>query len=212
VRRHEALRRDAGARLAGWLAAVEQVHPASWQEPAELPDQARAESEHWCDEVFAPRANPHDAESARRAVHRGALHLIRYAFAAGGLDLTVIEGRNFLLVRVDRRSLDLLAFPAEARPAAVARAAEAIFRAAPRFRHCRPIGEGGCFCSDARADPLAIAAWSQRAEGGVKGGELWFAVYKRPSQRLGFAHGGQWFDDTGEAVRTRARRDAPRSR
>jgi hypothetical protein len=212
VRKHEALRRDAGARLAGWLEAVDGVCSSDWEEPADLPDHVRAESEHWCDEVFHPRANPHDREGARRAVHRGELHLIRHAFTAGGLDLTVFEGRNFLLVRVDRRSLDLLSFPADARPAAVARVAEAIFRTSPRFRFCQSIGEGAHFCSAARTDPLALAVWCARADGGVRNGELWFAVYKKPSQLLGFAHGGQWFDDTGEAVRARARRAAPQSR
>jgi hypothetical protein len=213
-----ALRREAGFRIDAWLAAVDDVAPSEWKpiaDIAELPAQARAESRYWCDQIFCPGANPYEAPCVTRAVRCGAgsaPDLLRHDYAAEGLLLHVIEGRNFLLVHVDRKSLDVPALPEGERAAAVSRVAQTIFRAPLSFCHCAPPDDGALFCTDACADPLLAASWAERAEGGVRRGELWFACYKRVSQLVGFWNPAQWFCDEGCGVRRAMRRAAPRRR
>ena len=77
----------------------------------------------------------------------------------------------------------------------MARAAAAIVREPLRFEHCTPVADGSLFCTDADVDPRLLASWAERAEGGIRGGELWFVCYKRTSQQVGFANPAQWFSD-----------------
>lgn len=218
---HEALQREVGTRVAGWLAAVESIPSRAFTAIAggdDLPAQARADSYYWCDEVFSPEANPHDAPGARHGVHfatRSTPDLLRHEYTVQGLGLTVIEGRNFILVHVDPRSVGILALPRAARAAAIHRAASTIFRAppggaAPSFQVPRDIDEGVCFSTDDRAEPLLLAAWSERVEGGIRGRRLYFLCYKKMARRVGFASEEHWFDDASRGSPRAARRRRPR--
>ncbi|APR84522.1 Hypothetical protein A7982_09871 [Minicystis rosea] len=197
----EPIRCEAGTRLAAWLAAVDAVTPNQWAslpDLGELPPHVLADSVYWCDHVLLPDVNPHDVAGAVHAVRCGdgaSLDLIRHVYTAKGLDLDLVEGRNFVLVRVGRRSLDLLALPEDERADAVARVTEAIFREPLSFNHCEPLANQASFCSNKEIDPRVLASWTQRAEGGVRSGELWFIAYKRVSQIVGFANATQWFSD-----------------
>jgi hypothetical protein len=193
--------REAAERVATWLGAVDRAREHGYSEIqslSEIPAHARRDSEFWCDEILAPAANPHDAEGARHRVCRatGDLpDLVEHELSVGDLALTMTEGRNFLLVRVHQRSLDLLALPEGERQAAIVRAAATIFREPLAFSSCASVGEGSTFCTDASVDPMTLASWASRAEGIVKGGELSFLCYKKCPQRLGFANACQWFED-----------------
>lgn len=192
----EARRREAAARIDRWLAAVDRAVRKGFVTVAraeELPAGARAQSEFWCDEVLRPEANPHDREGARRGVHR-APDLLRHAYTARGLGLTVTEGRNFLLIEIDPRSLDLLALPPERRAEAVHRAAAAILRAPAPFQLPAEIGEGARFSTDDGAEPLLLSAWHRRVEGGVRRGRLYFLCYKKAGKMLGFAREERWLE------------------
>jgi len=191
---------------------VERVAPGDFTPiaaTAELGEQARAESIYWCDEVFRPEANPHDAPGARHAYHRaprGAPDLVRHEYTAGGLALTVIESRSFLLVRVDPGSLDVLALPPPARAAALHDTARAIFRATqagrpPSFPAPGAMEEGARLSTNERADPLLLAGWGDRIEAGVRGGALYFLCYKKAAQRVGFASGERWLGDAPGGTR-----------
>ena len=204
--------REAAARVERWLAAVERVAPGDFTAVAAsdaLPEQARAESFYWCDEVFSPEANPHDAPGRPARVPPRPERTRRTWCATttrrSALGLTVIEGRSFLLVRVDPRSLDVLALAPPARPSALHDVARRIFRAPRGGRaHTFPapgaIQEGARFSTDDRADPMLLAAWDGRIEAGVRGGALYFLCYKKAAQRVGFASGERWL---GDAPRTR---------
>jgi hypothetical protein len=215
----EALQREAGARIARWLAAVDRAPPGSFTTVADfaaIPEQARAESYYWCDEVLSPDVSPHDAPGVRHG-HRRATgsspDLICHAYTAKGLGITVIEGRSFLLVEVDRESVDVLALPPAARAAAIHRVAGALLRT-PRdgralsFRVPDEIDEGARFSTDEGADPLLLAAWSDRVEGGVRGGRIFFLCYKKRAQEVGLAGDHRWFDDPAPRVRRPRRRAA----
>lgn len=209
---------ESGSRLEAWIRAVERAGEHGFEEIEgldALPEHARSESEFWCDEILTPLANPHDAPGARHRICRATddiPDLIGHDLRAGDLSISVIEGRNFLWVRVDRGSLDLLAIPPLERPAAVARVAAALFKAPLDFG-CDAIGEGSMLCTDPAVDPRHLSSWAGRAEGLIRRGELWFVCYKRCPSRLGFANACQWFSDDGSvkpprrpAARRRARR------
>lgn len=200
--------REAASRVAAWVAAVERVgEEQGWilADPSQIPAHVAADSQHWCDRVLAEGVSPHDAGEVRRFVHRGEVELLRYDYTAAGLFLTLVESRNALLLRVDPRSLDILAVPEADRPAAVARAAASLFRAPLRFEGCAVEGAGTLFCTDVTADPALAASWSARADGVCSGGALWFVCYKRIGQMVGFANPAQWFSDSRCAPPARRR-------
>jgi len=125
--------------------------------------------------------------------------------------------------------------PRAARAAAIHHVAETLFRAPPggrrprirgslgepeslggvgglaprprRFELPHTIDEGACFSTDEGAEPLLLAAWTERVDGGVRGGQLYFLFYKKVPQRVGFRSDERWFDDP-----IRRRRGQPRSR
>jgi hypothetical protein len=219
---HEALQRDAGTIVARWLAEVDEATLASFTalaDLAELPAQARAESRYWCDEVLSPDHNPYDAPGARHGHRRaagGAQDLLRHAYTAKGLGLTVVEGRNFLLVQVDPRSLDVLAL-APPRRAALGGGPPRRGGWPPRGRAFRfqvphAIDEGARFSTDDTADPLLLAAWSERVEGGIHRGRLYFLCYKKVAQRVGFVGEDGWFDGAVPKVRRTSLRAARKRR
>jgi hypothetical protein len=215
------IRRHANARVARWLAAVDRASPRTFEDvaPGEgVLTQAYAESHYWCDEVFLPIANPHDAPGARHVAHRAsrrAPDLLRHEYTAAGLALTVTEGRNFFVIEVDRTSLDVLALPPARRRGAIRRVARALFRGAsvPSSRMPFALDEGSRFASDHRAEPMLLASWRDRIDGGIRSGNLYFLVYKKVPQRVGFGCDDRWFDERGltpsiEGPRRRDRRSA----
>ncbi|AUX20708.1 hypothetical protein SOCEGT47_011810 [Sorangium cellulosum] len=217
------LEQDVDARITAWLSAVESVPPDGFtpiERVEDLPPQARADSFFWCDSIFRSELNPYnEGLSARHALHAATgdtPDLLRHEYAAGGLSLTVTEGRNFILIQVDRSCLDILSLGGPDRVAAVRQVAEALFnpggdalvnpgrqatpaRAVPVG--CPPPGvtpvveEGASFSSNPAADPALLAYWTDRTECGVQGGRLYFLCYKKSSQLAGYANASQWFDD-----------------
>ncbi|WP_438027676.1 hypothetical protein [Sorangium sp. So ce233] len=216
-----ALGQDIDARIAAWLSAVARVPPDGFT-PVErfddVPDQARAESYYWCDSIFRSEVNPHnEALGVRHALHAATddtPDLLRHELAAGGLELTVTEGRNFVLVQVERSSLDILSLCGPDRAAAARRVAEAIFNTGiesntvgvpspsdavvcPVPDEAPDLEEGTTVSSNPAVDPDLLACWKDRTECGVRGGRLYFLCYKKSSQRAGFANPCQWFEEGG---------------
>jgi hypothetical protein len=200
-RREDALTREARERVAGWIdeaTAVPADDFTSCRDFEEIPAAARADSWCWCDRVFTAEASPHDARGARWGFHAGPLDLVRHECRVRELDLSVLEGRNFILVEVCFNGLDVLDLPPSERPTAIRRAARALLRApylggAHAFAVPAQVEEGAFFSSDPALDPALLACWSDRVDGIVRGGRLYLVCYKKHGQRVGFAHGGQWF-------------------
>jgi hypothetical protein len=107
----------------------------------------------------------------------------------------VTEGRNFLLVEIDRRSLDLSRLPEERRRGAIRRVARALFRGAniPSSRLPPHLTEGARFSTDEHAEPMLLSSWRDRIDGGIRSGRLYFLVYKKMPQRIGFGRDDRWF-------------------
>src|SRR6185369_12268128 len=96
------LERECRARIEAWIDAATRV-PAgdfTWcRDFDEVPAAARADSWSWCDRVFTREASPHEAPGARCGFHAGeGLDLVRHAYRVQDLDLSILEGRNFVLV------------------------------------------------------------------------------------------------------------------
>lgn len=216
----EALGRDVEARVTAWLAAVARVPPDGFtpvERMEDIADQARADSWFWCDSIFREEANPHGASvSARHAYHLATSDtpdLLRHEYTAVGRKLVVTEGRNFILVEVDRSSLDLLSLCGEDRAAAVREIAGSLFNLGSEVAAMGPAGGSACaplevpenldegvmFSSNPAADPELLSCWRDRTECGVRGGSLYFLCYKKASQCVGYANPQQWFDDTFRA-------------
>jgi hypothetical protein len=216
VKPDDPIAREAEERLAAWLSAVDRVPDEEFtgvEDFEEISGPARADSYHCCDAVFSEGACPHDeALGPRHAFHlatEDTPDLLRHEYAASGLDVVVMEGRNFLLVRLPPSGLDVLALPAAERPAAIRRVAERLFgegaaavgREDRTGASCPPLAipavieEGVAFSSRSDVDPALLSCWRDRIECGVRGGELYFVCYKKPSQRAGYANAQQWFDD-----------------
>ncbi|WP_437678658.1 hypothetical protein [Sorangium sp. So ce131] len=214
------LGKDVEARVAAWIAAVGRVPPGGFtpvERAEDLPAQARADSFFWCDTIFRSEANPHnEALGARHALHAATADtpdLVRHEYSAGGLELTVTEGRNFVLVQVDRSSVDILSLCGPDRVDAVRRVADSIFNPGGAYTldpavpvACPPPGEtpvldeGTGFSSNPAVDPDLLACWRDRTECGVKEGRLYFLCYKKSSQRAGYANASQWFDDGSSRI------------
>lgn len=195
-----ALRREASARVAGWLAAARRVprEDYTWvREFEEVSGPTRADSWFWCDLLFRPEASPHcEAAEARHGFHAATVEtidLLRHEYQACGLDLVATEGRNFLVVEVARPGPEILAGGARSREAirGIARAlfADAGLCAAPLC----PVGDGG-FAVNPQADPLLLARCAERMDGGICGGSLYFVQYKKSPQLIGYLDACQWFD------------------
>jgi hypothetical protein len=196
-----------------WLAAVDRAERYTpVRDLGELPPQALASSGFWCASLFPSCADPHEpALSARVSVHvatADTLDLLKHDYVVNGISVALIEGRNFALLRVARESADVLARASAERTEEIRRIAAAIFGGVNRhrvwnFELPKAIEEGATFSTDPSANPLLIATWRDRIDGGIRGGCLYFLCYKRVSQIVGFWNAREWFD---EEFRARHRR------
>jgi len=193
-----------------WIDAVEKARAEGFDEIAnddDLPAGARADSLYWSRAFFTQGVSPYEpSQRVRRAVHRATAStpdLVRHEYEASALRLTVTEGRSFTLIVIARESLDILALPEAERPNAVARAAAALFHADCVDGRCfqvpEDLAEGVFFSTNPGADPRLLGAWKDRIDGGIRGGELFFLLYKRLSWMTGWLNGSEWLGP-GQAV------------
>ena len=173
-----------------WLEAVErapesgyiQVEGADW-------GTAHAESEGWCWDVFQRAASPYNPDlKVRRSFHAATEvtpDLVRHEYALESMPVEVIEGRNFLLLRV----------PAPPGWEEVTRIARRILAHPWDFKSEGPLQEGASFSSNPEADLMSMGSWEDRADGGIRCGKLYFMCFKRTQQIMGYWAGEQWFED-----------------
>lgn len=196
-----------------WLAAVDRAEAYTpLRDLTELPPQALASSGFWCASLFPACADPHEpALSARCSVHvatADTLDLLKHDYVVNGISVALIESRNFALLRVARENADILAQAASKRAEEIRRVAAAIFGGAdgqpvPAFELPKKIEEGVTFSTAPSANPLLIATWRERIDGGIHHEGLYFLCYKRISQMVGFWNGQEWFDEEFRAKHQR---------
>jgi hypothetical protein len=196
-----------------WLAAVDRAETYTpIRDLAELSPQARASSGFWCASFFPSYADPHEPTlSATVGVHLATpdtLDLLKHDYVVNGLSVALIESRNFALLRVARESADILARAPAERAEEICRIAAALFGGEDRqcvwtFQLPKAIEEGATFSTNPLANPLLIATWGDRIDGGIRRGCLYFLCYKRVSQIVGFWNAREWFDEEFRAKHQR---------
>ena len=181
--------------LTAWIAVADRADGYGYEAVADLdrvPAAARADSVRWCDEMLRDDANPH-RQAPRVGIHRSRSDtpdLLRYEFPMAGVDAEVIEGRNFILVRLrvgpPLESALLIGW---------ARRVVKTGRGGPEWGSLprEALGEGARLSSDELADPINMPAWSSRVDAGIHKGRLFLLLYKRLPQLLGYPEGRRWF-------------------
>lgn len=174
--------------IADWWAAVEEARAEDFVEVAGvegLPATALADSRLWCAEFFRPQADPYRKElRARHAFHaaRGAtFDFFRHEYEVGGMPVRVLESRNFTLIRVP--GADVSRVPG---------IAGSLLKLTGEFLFSP---KTDAFSTGPFVHPMSMGSWTQRVDGGVRGGELYVLCYKRIPQRLGFGSATGWFGD-----------------
>lgn len=199
-------RDEIGSRIGKWLDVAFRASRLGYTYVAranDLPAQARADSMFWANEVLLPEANPYtEARRARHGFHVATADtpdLLRHEYTAVGLAIILVEGRNFGLLKVERRCLDVLSLPRKARARAIDDVAARILRPdagrPPIFPFDAPVEEGSRTSTSPEIDPLLMASSREREEAGICCGCVYFLYYKRVSQLAGFLSPTQWFED-----------------
>ncbi|RMF75393.1 MAG: hypothetical protein D6744_13595, partial [Planctomycetota bacterium] len=130
--------------------------------------------------------------------------LLRHEYEVGGRRLVVTEQRNFALVDLPDPGFDPADTDEAAKQDAVRRTAQQILNVAGgerklEFKFPGPLVEGARFSTNAAADPRTLGDWSQRVDGGIREGKLWFLFFKKHPQRVGFEDSQDWFSDSFRA-------------
>jgi hypothetical protein len=187
-----------------WIESMERTPPESFRRASdftEVPEPPMPDSLWWCGTIFLASASPHHpANEARHGFHLAgvddgpAFDLLRHEYRAGGFDLVVTEGVNFVLIRaagagpkgVNAVAAALVNLPPDRRRPAPAR---------ERVRFPEPRGDDVLVSTDPDEPPWSMVEWSDRIDAVVRRGAVYLLCYKRRSEIMGFLHDGQWFDD-----------------
>jgi hypothetical protein len=215
--------------ISDWIEGVARAEAQGFSPLAaldDLPGAMRADSQMWCERFFARKGGPYrpgseEAGATRRAVHLatdGTFDLLRHEYdvvtrpAKGKtpeerIGLVVCESRMFVHVRFARGAC-VLARPAAERQAEVLRLYGAVLRLVGEehlwtFTFPDAIEDGATFSTAPAAHPMMLASWTERADGGLRGGELSFVGAKKVAQLLGFPSPYHWFDEDFRAARRR---------
>jgi hypothetical protein len=181
--------------LTAWIAVADRADGYGYEAVVDLdrvPADARADSARWCDEMLHDDANPH-RQAPRVGLHRARSDtpdLVRYEFPMADVGVELIEGRNFILVRL-RVGPPLQA----AQVVGWARRIVKTDRGRPDWGSLAPgtLADEARLSSDERVDPFNMPAWSSRVDAGIHKGRLFLLLYKRQPQQLGYPEGRRWF-------------------
>jgi hypothetical protein len=181
--------------LTAWIAAADRADGHGYEAVPDLdrvPADARADSARWCDAMLRDDANPH-RQAPRIGIHRArpdTPDLVRYEFPVSNVGAELIEGRNFILVRLrvgpPLESAQVIDW---ARRIVKGDGGRPDWGTPPTG----PQGEGARLSSNELADPFNMPAWSSRVDTGIHKGRLFLLLYKRLPQRIGYGDGQRWF-------------------
>lgn len=190
--------------LQHWIEQIESLRPndfAAVADFARLESRARTESQQWCGRALSDAANPHAKPlAARHAIHvaNGVnLDLLRHDYTVRDRPVTVFEGINFVIVQIPGRG----PWTREAIEAEVRLMLNASQQW--RFQFGESIEDGKVISTNPDVRPGLMPSWTQRADLVVRQGRLYFVVYKRYPQNIGFLHDAQWFEDAVRSVQKR---------
>ncbi len=168
-----------------------------------LDSHVRGDSLYWSDRFFVPRAHPFhqtgELQISAQPAKKTTPDLVRYQYRVDKLELTVVESSNFTFVWV--AGSGVAEEPEASRPALVARVAASILNTKNGehdwvFGSMEPRGKDLCFSTNPQLDAWDLRSWQDRADGGIHGGLLYFLLFKKNAERVGYHRGEHWFDDS----------------
>ena len=165
---------------------------------ADLPEAVRAESEVWTGRVFRPGARPFENSSTEFAVLSKSETLpdvLTYSWAFEELQLRGFETGNNSIVLLCKLA-EPIGTDADGIREQLGHVAQRLFQRDQTFSERTPsAAEGGLAFSTAPGQRVvSMAAWHDRVDAGTVGEHLFFVVYKRKSQILGFET-DDWFPE-----------------
>jgi hypothetical protein len=193
--------------IQGWLGSVDRV-PENAYRPIDVriltETVAGRESLLWSDQFFAAEAHPYlELNRARHSIHAATedtFDLIRHDYGAAGYSLTVIETINFTQVRIADSAAAILGLSCEEAVTAVQTMVAAILNWMAEgppwvFQLPQRLADGVTFSTNPDAHPFGLASWRERADGGIRGGYVYFLCFKKVPEILGYRNSQQWFDE-----------------
>ena len=198
--------------LVAWLGAIDRVSRndfVSVENYDALSARVKGDSSLWSERFFTAGANPNaQTTPVKRSFHLATVDtpdLLRHEYQFKQWNLDVIESINFTLVRVQPGIMNLR--DAE-RLSFISLAAKEILNLQDAehqwiFQFPAKVTDGIKFSTNLGADPLNLASWKDRADGGVHQGVLYFICYKKFFDMGDYRDIQNWFDD---AFRTHWRR------
>jgi len=173
------------------------VSPASYRTLKDfnsIPDPAAGDSLLWCGRIFVSAADPHNAANAvQHRLHLAnvdpgpAYDLFRHEYFALGLELTVTEGVNFMLIAAravnSRQALNLDAV------------AHALLNVPAASHLPQPNADNVLVSTNPYQDPFSALNWAARVDALLYGGAAYILCYKRRPELMGFKNDAQWFHD-----------------
>jgi hypothetical protein len=177
-----------------------------------LPGPLRADSRMWCRRFFAPAADPHLVAKVALAARAksGTPDLLRHEYAVGGFHVAAVESRSFTVVWVAPTTGRFDVLSDDAKKTFVQRAAEALINLRDaEHSWTLPVpdrlSEGVRFSTNPDKELLFMGRWTERMDGGVRGGNPYFLLFKKVGQIVGFYNDEEWFEDEFRARVSRSR-------
>jgi hypothetical protein len=195
--------------IALWIDEVDATPDNLWREigVAGLDPEVRAGSQLWCGDQLSADADPYRPGLKSRIwaspgalgtpTQRYRIDLLRHTYDVDDLPLELVEGRNFTLVRSPARAA--LQGSPSARIAEIGRVARLLLSHPWQFQFPDPIQEGVRFSSNPDERVSGMGSWKDRADGGIRGGNLWFLCVRRIPDYVGFLSDMHWFPDAFRA-------------
>jgi len=188
-----------------WLGVVDKVPPAALIEISDysqLPNSVRGNSSLWSQRFFSVQADPHKQQTkVKLRVHLSTedtpdLLLQNYEFKSW--HVSVVESNNFTLIRVSGGADPCSLGEVQGRDF-VQTVAHLILNVKDdehvwRFELPDRLSDGIIFSTNPQVDPLYLAQWSDRADGGIYKGTLFFLCYKKLLSVAGYEDIKMWFD------------------
>jgi hypothetical protein len=186
--------------LIRWLDALDRTREYRADVEA-IPDAERVRqySEAWCGRFFRPQFDPYrqagEVKVSAGPAGMDTFDVLRHDYRVQGMRLEVLETVQFTVVRFEIRTL--LELAEEDKRRAISRAAAGVLNLPGEFRFPPVIGHGVLFSTRPEANPITLRAWTDRVDGGVRAGRLFFMCYRRLEPAGGrpvFLNGQRWFD------------------
>lgn len=199
--------------VSAWLKSVAQVPLKTFtviDSFQDFPAKVRGDSSLWSERFFSDLAHPHQQkDKVTYGIHiatDSTPDLILYQYRVKDLDLTVVESVNFTLIFVG--GVTLFNALERSRPDLISHAAETILSMKDSdhqwsFQFPEKLEDNAMFSTNPNIDPFAMHSWMDRADGGIYRRVLYFLLFKKIPDRVGYQNTQNWFD---QAFRAKWRR------